>query len=364
MSINKILLVNDTRGAQEYLYRAFLQMGIECHMALFGWPTIRHIDYSYNFDPFRRYGMTGKLIRPFVNLLNLSQLQHYDVASFVHRISFIDRPHLLRYYDLAILKKKVELMSYTGLGCDELSFIFPNTKLPYSPCASCQEFDDKIHYCPNIVRPLQKKASQALNKYFDHVFSIGVEYSHLDTLFDKTVHPMPLPVDISEIPWNPTRNIGLAQKVKIVHTPSRSGFKGTANVLKAIDILESKNQDFTFKIVSGLPFHDYIKVISDADIIIDQVWSQSAGMNALWLLGMGKIVLSGNTDVAKEYMKEYKQSPIIDASPEPNILASTLNDLIRNKDKFSNLSEKGYQYLKDNHDHYKIAKRYLDIWQY
>ncbi|MFE8730769.1 hypothetical protein, partial [Aeromonas hydrophila] len=73
----------------------------------------------------------------------------------------------------------------------------------------------------------------------------------------------------------------------MVHTPSRSGFKGTEQVLKAIEILKSKTNDFTFDIISGYSFCEYIKVIGDADVIIDQVWSQSPGMNALWLLGMG-----------------------------------------------------------------------------
>lgn len=360
MRINKILLVNDTRGAHEYLYRAFNQMGIECDMALFGWPTINTLERSFNFDPLRKFGPLGKILRPFVNLYNLCSIDEYDVSSFVHRISFIDKPHFLRYRDLPILRDKSKVMSYTGLGCDELSFIAGNNGLPYSPCFSCQKFDDKEGYCPRKVRPLQKRSSIALNKYFDAVYSIGVEYSHLSSLYNNKVNPMPLPVDISEIPWIPTRST--TNKVRIVHTPSRSGFKGTAEVLRAIELLKLKTNDFSFNIISGLPFHEYVKVIGDADIIIDQVWSQSAGMNALWLLGMGKIVLSGNTDLAKSYLKEYQSSPIIDASPDPELLAASLYDLILNKSKFDNIASRGRQYLKDNHDHFMIAQRYLDSW--
>ncbi|MBE8735444.1 glycosyltransferase [Aeromonas veronii] len=360
MSIKKILLVHDTRGAHEYLYRAFNQMGIECDMALFGWPTINNISRSYNFDPLRKFGVVGKVFRPLINLYNLHKMEEYDVASFVHRISFIDKPHFLRYRDLPILRDKVNVMSYTGLGCDELSFIAGNGGLPYSPCDSCQKYDDMVSYCPRKVRPLQTRASKALNKYFDSVYSIGVEYSHLASLYKKEVYPMPLPVDISEIPWMPTRNI--SRKVNIVHTPSRSGFKGSAQVLKAIEILKSKTNDFTFNIVSGLSFDEYIKVIGNADVIIDQVWSQSPGMNALWLLGMGKIVLSGNTEVAKNYINEYQGSPVIDASPVPEILANSLHELILDKSRFNDISERGIQYLKENHDHKLIAKRYLDSW--
>ena len=361
MKIEKILLVNDTRGAQEYLMRAFLDMGIHCDFAYFGWSTINRIENQLNFDPYRNMGFFGKLLRPIANVINLSHLGDYDVASFVHRISFIDRPNRLRYLDLPILRKKVSVMSYTALGCDELGFIAGNGKLPYSPCDTCQAEDDIRHYCPKVVRPSFNRAVKALNSYFDCAFSMGVEYSHLGEHFKNHLQPMPLPVDLSEIPWRPSiskRN----QKVKIIHTPSRAGFKGTDIVLKSIALLTEIRKDFTFDIISGLSFKDYIAAVAEADIVIDQVWSQSPGMNALWLLGMGKIVLSGNTVMAGEYMQEYKSSPIINADPDPAVLCQTLNELISDKMNFSAYSESGLKYLETNHDHRKVAKRYLDAW--
>lgn len=361
MKIEKILLVNDTRGAQEYLYRAFVESGIHCEMALFGWPTINIIEDSLNFDPFRSWGYLGKAIRPVANMINLAKLDEYDVASFVHRISFIDRPHNLKYVDLPILRNKINVMSYTALGCDELAFIAANERLPYSPCASCQAVDDVSHYCPKVVRLLFPRAIKALNSYFDCAFSVGVEYSHLHAHYKNGVRPMPLPVDISEIPWHPTEN-RTAGKVNIIHTPSRAGFKGTDCVLSAIELLKEIRNDFTFNVISGLSFKDYIAAVAEADIVIDQVWSQSPGMNALWLLGMGKIVLSGNTVMAGEYMQEYKSSPIINADPDPAVLCQTLNDLISDKMNFSAYSESGLKYLETNHDHRKVAKRYLDAW--
>lgn len=361
MKISKVLFVNDTRGAQEYLLRAFLDMGIQCDFAYFGWPTINKIESLINFDPYRNMGVLGKLIRPIANIVNLSRLGDYDVASFVHRISFIDRPNSLRYLDLPILRKKVAVMSYTALGCDELGFIAGNNKLPYSPCDTCQAEDDIKHYCPKVVRPMFNRAVNALNSYFDCAFSMGIEYSHLGEYFKGKLQPMPLPLDLSEIPWLPSVNKS-NNKVKIIHTPSRSGFKGTDIVLKSIGLLKEIRNDFTFNVISGLSFKDYIAAVAEADIVIDQVWSQSPGMNALWLLGMGKIVLSGNTVMAGEYMNEYKSSPIINAEPDPTALCQTLNMLISDRKNFSVYSERGLKYLESNHDHRKVANRYLDAW--
>ncbi len=359
--INKILLVNDTRGAHEYLYRAFVKMGIECNMALFGTGTIQPIDNNLNFDPLRNFGYLGKLSRPFINLLNVRKLENYDVASYVHRISFIDKPHFLRYQDLSFVRDKVRVMSYTGLGCDEISFIADNNKLPYRPCESCLQYDDPSEKCVRIVRPLKTEAVKNLNKYFNCVTSSMVEYDHISEVYNGYINRIPLPLDLSEIPWIPSGK-NKNSKVKIIHTPSRAGFKGTEIVLKAIKKLEIIRNDFEFKVISGLPFNDYINEIGEADIIIDQVWSQSPGMNALWLAAMGKVVFSGNTTLAQAYFNFSKDSPIINAHPDPEKLAKDLDSTISSRHRFKSIGENGREYVKNNHDHLVVAKQYIDQW--
>lgn len=360
--INKILLVNDTRGAHEYLYRAFKKMGLDCDIALFGTSTAAPINNSLNFDPLRSWGYIGKIPRPIINMMNVKKLENYDVASYVHRISFIDKPHFLRFQDIPIVRDKVQVMSYTGLGCDEISFIADNKSLPYKPCNSCQKYDDPARYCERIVRPLKFEAVNNLNKYFDCVFSSMVEYSHIGDAYKGKVQKIPLPLDVSEIPWKPSGK-DKNTKVKIIHTPSRAGFKGTEIVLEAIKELRTFRNDFEFKVVSGLPFDKYIEVIAEADIVIDQVWSQSPGMNALWLLGMGKIVFSGNTKLAQDYFNFSEVSPIINAAPDPHQLAIDLSNTIFSKDRFQMLAEAGREYIKENHDNLKIALQYISYWE-
>ena len=360
--IKKILLVNDMRGSHEYLYRAFLRIGIECDIALFGTSTVKPIPNALDFDPFRRLGLLGKPIRPLLNIYNLKKLGNYDVASFVHRISFIDKPYLLRFKDLPLVRDKVRVMSYTGLGCDEISFVADNDSLPYKPCDTCQKYDDPDRHCELTVRPMKNLAVDYLNLYFDSVFSTMVEYGHISKSFKGEVQRIPLPLDVGEIPWAPVI-INKNRKIRIIHTPSRSGFKGTHVVLAAIEILsKTRSGDFEFKVVTGLNFADYIKEITSADIVIDQVWSQSPGMNALWLLGMGKIVFSGNTSLSKNYFNFSSESPIYDAPPEPAKLAAELSKVISLKNSFPRISEAGREYVKENHDHIKIALEYVNHW--
>jgi hypothetical protein len=358
--VDRILLVNDTRGAQEYLLRAFRGMGLQCDLATFGWPTIEPISDALNFDPLRSWGAVGKVPRPIINLLSVKLLAQYDVASYVHRISFIDRPHILRYRDLPLVRDKVQVMSYTALGCDELAYIAGNPSLPYKPCDTCQKYDDPKHFCEKVVRPMSARAFDELNAFFDYAVSTAVEYSHIESRFQKPVARIGLPVDVAEVPWKPSG--ASTGAVKILHTPSRSGFKGTAVVLEAIEHLKSIRSDFEFRVVTGVPFQEYIRIVGEADVIVDQVWSQSPGMNGLWLMAMGKVVFSGNTALSRGYLPHADKSPVIDAAPDPLQLAADLSQAISQRQRFASLAEQGREYVSRHHSHLKIACEYLSLW--
>jgi hypothetical protein len=258
------------------------------------------------------------------------------------------------------LKKKSKILSYTGLGCDEISLINNNPALPYSPCGDCERFDQTGKFCKSTIRKSHEKGVSNLSEFFDVVVSTMIEYDHARTLFKGPSARIPFPLDISEIPWKPAQR--MRKKIKIIHTPTRQGFKGTHIVLSAIDILKVRRSDFEFTVVQGLPFEEYTKVMESADIVIDQVWSQSAGMNALWMLGMGKVVFSGNSELCKAYFPFGDENPIIDAPPNAEELANKLEAVLNDRYLISILSERGRDYITKQHNHITIAQEYLNLW--
>lgn len=357
----KILLVNDARGVHEYLYRGLIELGHECDLVVFDYETISHVANAKHFFPLRKWGLAGKVFRPMINLWGVKNLPEYDVMSFNHRISFINRPYFLRYVDLPILAKKAGLLSYIALGCDELAYLLKNPLLPYRPCTGCERFDKAGQHCINVNRKLHSKATSVLNKYFDVVTSPAIEYDHIRGIFHGPSMKIPFPLDLSEIPWKPARH--LVSKLNIIHTPSRKGFKGTEIVLGAIKILKKNRNDFEFGLIHGLEWKKYLEAVSAADLVIDQVWSQSSGMNGLWLLGMGKVVLSGNTILCGDYFPFGHENPIIDAPPDAQLLADRLESVLDNKQKIPELAEQGRDYVDKHHNHIKIAQQYVNLWK-
>lgn len=356
----KILLVQDVSGVHEYLYRGLIELGHECELATFGFSTIRTIANERKFSPLKKLGAAGQGLRPFINLWRATNLPQYDVMSFIHRISFVHRPVFLRYVDTPLVSRKAKVMSYTALGCDELGLIFENPVLPYRPCGSCERQDLTGQYCINVNRPLHSKATSLLNKYFDVVTSPAIEYDHIRGLFNGPSMKIPFPIDLSEIPWIPANHT--SAKLNIIHTPTRKGFKGTDVVLEAIELLKKKRNDFEFSVLHGLPFDEYTRKVNVADVVIDQTWSQSSGMNALWLLAMGKIVFSGNTELCKNYFPFGNENPTIDAPPDANQLADRLESVLNNRDRIPAMVAQGREYIRRHHNHIHIAQRYVDLW--
>ena len=70
--------------------------------------------------------------------------------------------------------------------------------------------------------------------------------------------------------------------------------KGTRFIESAFKKLEnSKFHNHEFVIKGQLPLKQYLKEIESSTIIVDQCFSRSYGMNALYAMSLGKVVLSG-----------------------------------------------------------------------
>jgi hypothetical protein len=357
----KVLLVSDARGVHEYLYRGLTQLGHACEMAVIDYTPLGQVEHAIDFHPLRKLRRPGRMLRPWISLWQLGQLSEYDVISFVHRISVHELASVFQYTDLPGLERKSGILSYTALGCDEISLIKANPMLPYRPCGDCERLDPSGRYCIDVVRKAHDRGRAKLQQHFDVVVSSMVEYDHARTQFRGRSARIPLPVDIGDIPARPAE--GGRARLRIIHTPTRKGFKGTGIVLQAMELLAARRADFEFKVVEGLPFDEYTKVVESADIVIDQVWSQSAGMNALWMLGMGKVVFSGNSELCQAYFPFGHENPIIDAPPDPVQLADKLEAVLRERGAIAGLAERGRAYIGTRHNHVGIARDYLEVWQ-
>jgi hypothetical protein len=358
-SIESVLLIGEASGVHRNLAKGLRLLGVDVkHMVQSDAPSWKWYDdvFAHNKPGWR--GGVARNLEPF---LNISRLDHFDVINFTNTITSVHGIYT-RYFDLPMLQYKAGILAYYALGCDEVGLIRRNSTLPYSPCEGCLKYDQTLGGdCKNLLNPRWEKSNRTVEKYFDFGASSMMEYDHTSVLFEKEAFArISLPVDISNIAFTPAK---LKLRPLVLHTPTRRGFKGTKFVLEAIDILKRARDDFDFLVIEGLSYDEYVNSIRDADIIIDQIFSQSPGMNGLEMLAAGKIVMTGATDIGRSFVPEMAKMPAFDASPDPETLARDLGAILDRKSEFPELALAGRDYVTKVHDPIRIAKIFLDHWQ-
>ena len=354
----KVLLIGEASGVHRNLKKGLREHGVEAlHIVASASVSWKWWDDAFSPD---WKGIMGGIARNVAPFVKIGRLSSFDVANFINTITAVHGLHT-RYLDIPLIRRKVRVMSYYALGCDEIGLIRHNPGLPYRPCETCLASGEVLgRDCAQLLNPRFEKSQELVRRYFDFGSSSMVEYGHTEDLFPGRFRRIPFPVDAGPIAFRPAKN---RPKPVIVHTPTRRGFKGTDIVLKAMELLAAKRSDFEFRIVEGLSYADYLDAMAEADIVLDQVFSQSSGMNGLEMMAAGKVMLTGSTPLGRAYFPFGDESPAIDAPPDAARLAATLSAVLDRKGDFPAIAEASRDYVLKHHDPVEVAGQFLDGWQ-
>lgn len=178
---------------------------------------------------------------------------------------------------------------------------------------------------------------------------------------NKLVHiPMPMNLDSTTPPS--TRNEG---KIKffIGIQIGRSQYKGTDIMLRALmRIKENYPEKCEILKAENVPFDEYSRMIEDCDVLLDQLYGYSPGMNALLALAKGKIVVGGAEEEYYQLLGEKQLRPMVNVLPDEEDVYKKLEQLIKIPENISRMQEESYTLVKKHHDHRRVAEMYLDFW--
>lgn len=199
-------------------------------------------------------------------------------------------------------------------------------------------------------------------EYIKKVIPICYDYAvaYRNSPLDKGIKlytTIPLPIDASNI--NPS-NI-LSERIVIFHGINRPE-KGTKIIMQAMYMLKDKYPNEVDILAKGkMPIDEYLKLMSLVNIVIDQCHSYSYGMNALYAMAMGKVVLSGNEP---ECSQEYGISdiPVINIHPNVNQIYFELEKLILHKEKLVEIGKKTREFIEKFHNPKRIAELYISAF--
>jgi glycosyltransferase involved in cell wall biosynthesis len=353
----KILLVGEFSGLQNELKGGIKQLGHDVTLAAANdffknLPSDINLGFGRNVYSYK----FRQLLYPF---LNLRRLAGYDV---VHLVSFyiVPRSTLLNLYIWNFLKSNNGVVTLSGAGSDPFFTSFSENTMLYSPIPWEEKFDRKgrasymrsgrhlsgMHECMKVV---------------DGVIPIAYEYysTFLKAGYaDKLLQPIPIPINHRNI----KSSFKIDRKVLFFHGLNRYGFKGTFLIEEAFARLTERYPNDVQCIISGgVSLKEYLSILSKVNVSVDQVFSYSLGMNALYSMAQGKVVCGG-VENESSILYNGELPPAFNMRPSVDEIYNTLVSVLDHRSELSDISERSEIFVKKHHDSLTIAGRYVEYW--
>lgn len=139
--------------------------------------------------------------------------------------------------------------------------------------------------------------------------------------------------------------------------------KGIQYFEKALQIIQERYAEKVEIIIAkNIPYKEYINLYNKAHILLDQVFANDQGYNALEAMAKGKVVFTGAEKAFTEYY-QLKDRVAVNAIANVEYLVHELSHLIENPDEILAISKRAKDFIKKEHDYIEVAKKYVKKWQ-
>ncbi|MDY3694517.1 MAG: hypothetical protein SO066_07605 [Proteus mirabilis] len=146
-------------------------------------------------------------------------------------------------------------------------------------------------------------------------------------------------------------------KIVIMHGINRIDFKGTKVIKSALSEIEKKYpNDVEIIYPEHLPLTEYLEIMKRVDIAIDQTKGNSYGMNAIYSMFSGHVVLAPANDLFLNDIN-LQDSPIVKINNTEESIVNSLSLLIEAKNELDDKKKASQDYAANIHSPIKIAEK-------
>ncbi len=352
----KILLLGELSALHKNLKEGLLELGHEAIVAAMG-DGFKKVPVDISFDSDMQ-GVLGKVIRRIKPLLYMQSMREFDVVQLINPFVF-DMQYFPRDYFLDSLIKNNKKFFLLGAGDDAYFWRDGRKLLKYGPFDDFLKFDsmsDKYYLETDKAFSYNKKILNSSNGIIPIAYEYEICYQ---SELKKRLNTIPIPINTKKILYKD--NI-IVNKLVVFHGLNRYGFKGTRHVEEAFVYLSKKYPNDLELIIDGkMPLSKYLELLSRTNVIIDQMYSHSVGVNGVYALAMGKIVMGG---AEPESLKSLgvESSPVINLEPNSQSIIDEIEKLLEKRSQVQELGFASRKFVELVHGHIKVAQQYIDTW--
>lgn len=338
-------------------------------------------DFPVDFPMFKKWdsGLKRKI------KAGIFRLTGFDISSYLTYRQFLSYQSELKNFDVVQLINENSFLCMPSIEKKMLAFLFDNNKKTF--LLSCGDDYANVQYAfahPDFKSPIQPYLKGKIkDRDFSNVLKFrsapfkdlhefiyqhvsGVIVSDLDYRFALEHHPkylghIPNPINVNQIKFEP---LIITEQVSIFLGINVESYykKGLDYFEEALAIIKNKYGDKVKIVVTrNIPYDQYIQIYNDAHIVLDQVFANDQGYNALEAMAKGKVVCTGAESV---FLNHYliKESVNVNAVADVSKIVESLANLIERPAEISAIGTRARNFIESEHDYKKIAQQYLNMW--
>ena len=306
---------------------------------------------NYPYDISLRWEKKGVISR-FLSSLRafLKYRNEFDVFHFNYGSTLIDFRTLgIHHWDLPYYPKGKKII-FTYNGCDARQKYKTMERVQFAPC---YEKNCYAGLCNDGERDrIREKRIHIVSKYAHHIFAVNPDLLYF--LPENISSFLPYSVsnwyNIQPVPFK------LDRRIKIVHSATDRGGKGSNYIMHALENLK-KRYSLEISFIESIPNQKALEIYQQADLIIDQVLAGWYGGFAVEGMRMGKPVgvFIRQEDlkfIPAEMAKDLKEAVI---NLHPCHIESILREYLENPQGLYEKSKAGLEYVHRWHDPIYVA---------
>lgn len=177
--------------------------------------------------------------------------------------------------------------------------------------------------------------------------------------------PSPSHPNDSQLSTNLTTSPSHHLTILIGLQPKRDFMKGAMKIATFVEEVARRHPGrVQIKYVEGVPYDEYQRLLAEADVLVDQLYSYTPSMNSLAAMARGTVVIGGGEEEYYEFIGEKTLRPIInvrpDASDEENI--ATIERALFTNGTLERMAQESIQFVHKYHDYRLVAKQYEQLY--
>ena len=170
----------------------------------------------------------------------------------------------------------------------------------------------------------------------------------------------------SQLPTNLTTSPSHHLTILIGLQPKRDFMKGAMKIAMFVEEVARRHPGkVQIKYVEGVPYDGYMRLLAEADVLVDQLYSYTPSMNSLAAMARGTVVIGGGEEEYYEFIGEDTLRPIINVRPdvpdEENITA--IERALFTDGMLERMAQESIQFVHKYHDYRHVAEQYEQLYR-